>query len=216
MNVVLSRLLDLIVWANIVPKSNHVVIYQSSLRFPLLTFLLFLSNIGCSIFVEFLISHHILIFNISLSALNFTFKLTSYISQALFYSALRCSREMIIDNDGSRNLVRAINNRLSSLSFHIREYYWVDMKKINEIYRYKTQEYSHDAINKFNIYPEQIPAWLVEWVPDEGGYLIGNLQPAHMDFRFSIGNIWAVASSLATTRHALRIFSVSLKTNGII
>ncbi|RWR94350.1 alkaline/neutral invertase CINV2-like protein [Cinnamomum micranthum f. kanehirae] len=31
--------------------------------------------------------------------------------QALFYSALRCSREMIIDNDGSRNLLTAINNR---------------------------------------------------------------------------------------------------------
>ncbi|XXG84576.1 hypothetical protein AAC387_Pa10g2068 [Persea americana] len=129
--------------------------------------------------------------------------------QALFYSALRCSREMIIDNDGSRNLVRAINNRLSALSFHIREYYWVDMKKINEIYRYKTEEYSHDAINKFNIYPEQIPAWLVEWVPDEGGYLIGNLQPAHMDFRFfSLGNIWAVASSLATPRQAQNILSL--------
>ncbi|RWR94356.1 neutral/alkaline invertase 1, mitochondrial [Cinnamomum micranthum f. kanehirae] len=128
--------------------------------------------------------------------------------QALFHSALRCSCEMIIDNDGSRNLVRAINNRLSALSFHIREYYWLDMKKINEIYCYKTQEYSHDAINKFNIYPEQIPVWLVEWVPDEGGYLIGNLQPAHMDFRFSLGNIWAVASSLATPRQAQNILSL--------
>ncbi|URE33065.1 hypothetical protein MUK42_16619 [Musa troglodytarum] len=109
---------------------------------------------------------------------------SDFVPQALFYSALRCSREMITFNDGSKNLVRAINNRLSALSFHIREYYWVDMKKINEIYRYKTEEYSHDAINKFNIYPEQIPSWLVEWMPDKGGYFIGNLQPAHMDFRF--------------------------------
>ncbi|XXG84574.1 hypothetical protein AAC387_Pa10g2066 [Persea americana] len=129
--------------------------------------------------------------------------------QALFYSALRCSREMIIDNNGSRNLVRAINNRLRALSFHIREYYWVDIKKINEIYRYKTEEYSHVAINKFNFYPEQIPAWLVEWVRDEGGYLIGNLQPTHMDFLFfSLGNIWAVASSLATPTQAQNILSL--------
>ncbi|XP_042521097.1 alkaline/neutral invertase A, mitochondrial-like [Macadamia integrifolia] len=121
--------------------------------------------------------------------------------QALFYSALRCSREMLTLNDGSKNLVRAINNRLSALSFHIREYYWLDMKKINEIYRYKTEEYSTDAINKFNIYPEQIPTWLVDWIPEKGGYLIGNLQPAHMDFRFfTLGNLWAIVSSLSTPK----------------
>ncbi|XP_059644519.1 alkaline/neutral invertase A, mitochondrial-like [Cornus florida] len=121
--------------------------------------------------------------------------------QALFYSALRCSREMLIVNDGTKNLVAAINNRLSALSFHIREYYWVDMKKINEIYRYKTEEYSTDAINKFNIYPDQIPSWLVDWIPEEGGYLMGNLQPAHMDFRFfTLGNLWAIISSLGTTK----------------
>ncbi|KAL0552397.1 hypothetical protein IC582_011506 [Cucumis melo] len=121
--------------------------------------------------------------------------------QALFYSALRCSREMLTVNDGSKNLVRAINNRLSALSFHIREYYWVDMKKINEIYRYKTEEYSMDATNKFNIYPDQIPQWLMDWVPEEGGYLIGNLQPAHMDFRFfTLGNLWSIVSSLGTPK----------------
>eukprot|EP00268_Persea_americana_P008598 TRINITY_DN1334_c0_g2_i1.p1 TRINITY_DN1334_c0_g2~~TRINITY_DN1334_c0_g2_i1.p1 ORF type:complete len:673 (+),score=102.94 TRINITY_DN1334_c0_g2_i1:350-2368(+) len=129
--------------------------------------------------------------------------------QALFYSALRCSREMIIVNDGSKNLVRAVNNRLSALSFHIREYYWVDMKKINEIYRYQTEEYSYDAINKFNIYPDQIPAWLVDWIPDKGGYLIGNLQPAHMDFRFfSLGNLWAIVSSLTTPKQAEGILNL--------
>ncbi|EXB94375.1 hypothetical protein L484_005970 [Morus notabilis] len=121
--------------------------------------------------------------------------------QALFYAALRCSREMVIVNDSTKNLVAAINNRLSALSFHIREYYWVDMKKINEIYRYKTEEYSTDAINKFNIYPDQIPSWLVDWIPEEGGYLIGNLQPAHMDFRFfTLGNLWAIVSSLGTQK----------------
>ncbi|KAG5548968.1 hypothetical protein RHGRI_014368 [Rhododendron griersonianum] len=121
--------------------------------------------------------------------------------QALFYSALRCSREMLSVDDISKNLVRAINNRLSALSFHIREYYWVDMKKINEIYRYKTEEYSTDATNKFNIYPDQIPHWLVDWIPEKGGYLIGNLQPAHMDFRFfTLGNLWSIVSSLGTPK----------------
>ncbi|XP_002529075.2 alkaline/neutral invertase E, chloroplastic [Ricinus communis] len=119
--------------------------------------------------------------------------------QALFYSALLCAREMLAPEDASVDLIRALNNRLVALSFHIREYYWIDMKKLNEIYRYKTEEYSYDAVNKFNIYPDQIPSWLVEFMPNRGGYLIGNLQPAHMDFRFfSLGNLWSIVSSLAT------------------
>lgn len=119
--------------------------------------------------------------------------------QALFYSALLCAREMLAPEDGSADLIRALNNRLVALSFHIREYYWIDMKKLNEIYRYKTEEYSYDAVNKFNIYPDQIPSWLVEFMPSRGGYLIGNLQPAHMDFRFfSLGNLWSIAGGLAT------------------
>lgn len=119
--------------------------------------------------------------------------------QALFYSALLCAREMLAPEDGSADLVRALNNRLLALSFHMREYYWIDMRKLNEIYRYKTEEYSYDAVNKFNIYPDQISPWLVEWMPNKGGYLIGNLQPAHMDFRFfSLGNLWSIVSSLST------------------
>jgi len=129
--------------------------------------------------------------------------------QALFYSALHYCREMLGVTDGSKNLICAINSRLSALSFHIREYYWVDMKKINAIYRYKTEEYSHDAVNKFNIYTDQIPSWLADWIPVKRGYLIGNLQPAHMDFRFfSLGNLWAIVSSLATQRQVEDILNL--------
>lgn len=102
---------------------------------------------------------------------------------------------MIILNDGSRDLIRAINNRLSALSFHLREYYWVDMKKINEICRYKTEEYSTDATNKFNIYPDQIPAWLVDWTPDEGGYLISDWKFAASAYGFSVFYFWECMAS---------------------
>ncbi|KAK9726967.1 hypothetical protein RND81_05G249300 [Saponaria officinalis] len=138
--------------------------------------------------------------------------------QSLFYSALLCAREMLASDDGSADLIRALNNRLLALSFHIREYYWIDMKKLNEIYRYKTEEYSFDAVNKFNIYPDQIPPWLVEWMPDKGGYLIGNLQPAHMDFRFfSLGNLWAIVSSLATSDQSHAILDlVEAKWNDLV
>lgn len=129
--------------------------------------------------------------------------------QSLFYSALLCAREMLVPEEFSANLVQALNNRLVALSIHIREYYWVDLKKLNEIYRYKTEEYSFDAVNKFNIYPDQIPPWLVEWMPKKGGYLIGNLQPAHMDFRlFSLGNLWAIVCGLATTEQSHAILDL--------
>ncbi|KAG9444421.1 hypothetical protein H6P81_015761 [Aristolochia fimbriata] len=129
--------------------------------------------------------------------------------QALFYSALLCARDMLAPEDGSDDLIRGLNNRLVALSFHTREYYWVDMGKLNEIYRYKTEEYSYDAVNKFNIYPDQIPSWLVEWMPEKGGYLIGNLQPAHMDFRFfSLGNLWSIVSSLATKEQSHAILDL--------
>ncbi|XP_052186209.1 alkaline/neutral invertase E, chloroplastic-like isoform X1 [Diospyros lotus] len=129
--------------------------------------------------------------------------------QALYYSALLSAREMLAPEDASADLIRALNNRLVALSFHIREYYWIDMRKLNEIYRYKTEEYSYDAVNKFNIYPDQIPPWLVEWMPSKGGYLIGNLQPAHMDFRFfSLGNLWSIVSSLATVEQSHAILDL--------
>ncbi|XP_013587286.1 PREDICTED: probable alkaline/neutral invertase A, chloroplastic [Brassica oleracea var. oleracea] len=131
--------------------------------------------------------------------------------QALFYSALRSSREMITINDSSKNLVRTINNRLSAISFHIRENYWVDKGKINEIYRYKTEEYSTDATNKFNIYPDQVSPWLMDWIPESHrcGFLVGNLQPAHMDFRFfTLGNLWSIISSLGTPKQNQAILNL--------
>lgn len=129
--------------------------------------------------------------------------------QALFYSALLSARDMLTREEASSDLTTALNNRLVALSFHVREYYWVDMRKLNEIYRYKTEEYSYDAVNKFNIYPDQIPPWLVQWMPNKGGYMIGNLQPAHMDFRFfSLGNLWSIVSSLATDQQSHAILDL--------
>lgn len=61
------------------------------------------------------------------------------------------------------------------------------------IYRYQTEENCYDAVNKFNIYPYQIPSWLVDFMPNSGGHLIGNIQQANMNFRFfSLGNFWSI------------------------
>ncbi|MBD2021987.1 glycoside hydrolase 100 family protein [Leptolyngbya sp. FACHB-36] len=123
--------------------------------------------------------------------------------QALFYAALRSARELLLPNRRGEIYIQVINQRLTTLNFHIREYYWLDLKRLNAIYRYKGEEFGEAAINKFNIYPDSIPVWLTEWMPETGGYLAGNLGPAQMDFRFfTLGNLMSIVSSLASDREA--------------
>lgn len=55
---------------------------------------------------------------------------------------------------------------------------------MNEIHRYENEEFGEEIINKFNIYPESLDHWIIDWIPKEGGYLAGNLGPGRMDFRF--------------------------------
>lgn len=68
------------------------------------------------------------------------------------------------------------------------------MKQLNDRYRYKTQEYSHTAGNKFNEMPDS---------------LIGNVSHTRMDFRwFCLGNCAAILSSLATPEQAAAIMDL--------
>jgi Alkaline and neutral invertase len=129
--------------------------------------------------------------------------------QVLFYAALRAATEMLLPNgDGERYLNR-ISQRLGALSYHVREYYWLDLKRLSEIYRYKSNEFGQEVANKFNIYPESIPGWVTEWLPESGGYLAGNLGPGRIDFRFfSLGNLIAILVSLASEEEAQAIMNL--------
>ncbi|PPD75878.1 hypothetical protein GOBAR_DD27197 [Gossypium barbadense] len=92
--------------------------------------------------------------------------------QALFYFALRSSRQMLKPERDGKELIERIDKRIRALSFHIQKYYWLDFTQLNNIYRYKTEEYSHTAVNKFNVIPESIPDWVFDFMPLRGGYLI--------------------------------------------
>ena len=128
--------------------------------------------------------------------------------QSLLYFALRAAREMLVKNVEGQALIDKINNRLGSLIFHIQDYYWLDLKKLNEIHRYESEQFGESVVNKFNIYPESIPSWLTEWMPDRGGYLAGNLGPGKMDFRFfSLGNLTAIMGSLTTEQQSQDILT---------
>ncbi|GAB2262378.1 hypothetical protein Droror1_Dr00003375 [Drosera rotundifolia] len=129
--------------------------------------------------------------------------------QALFFMALRCALQLLHDEGDGNDFVRMIEQRLPALTYHMRSYFWLDFQKLNTIYRFKTEEYSHTAVNKFNVIPESIPDWIFDFLPTNGGYFIGNVSPARMDFRwFSLGNCIAILSSLATQSQAKAIMDL--------
>ena len=113
--------------------------------------------------------------------------------------ALKCARSMLKQDASTKELIERIDKRLRALRYHMRSYYWLDFEQLNKVYRYKTEEYSQTAVNKFNVIPDSIPDWVFDFVPTNGGYFIGNVSPARMDFRwFCLGNCVAILSSLAT------------------
>lgn len=129
--------------------------------------------------------------------------------QVLFYAALRSASELLLNDDRGSIYIQAASDRLNHLIYHIRQYYWLDFGHLNNIYRYRNEEFGASAINKFNIYPQSIPDWVSEWLPRTGGYLAGNLGSGWMDFRFfSLGNLMAIATSLVDLEQSQKIFNL--------
>lgn len=130
--------------------------------------------------------------------------------QSLFYYALRAARELLLPNQENAKIIRAVENRLEPIVAHIRYHYWLDLERLNIIYRYKSEEYGEEALNQFNIYSDSIPyTQLSEWLPEQGGYLVGNLGLSQIDCRFfSLGNLVAIISSLTTEQQSQAIMNV--------
>ena len=131
--------------------------------------------------------------------------------QVLFYAALRIARELLLPGENGENeaFLAATTERMHQVAYHVRTYYWLDMDRLNQIYRYRVEEFGLQVTNWLNIYPDSIPDWLTEWLPAEGGYLVGNLGPARMDFRFlSQGNLLAILTALADPTQAQAIMTL--------
>jgi hypothetical protein len=118
--------------------------------------------------------------------------------QGLFYTALLSAKELLTDNKENKIYFDNIDKRLGHLVYHIRKYFWLNFEKLNQIYRYKIEEYKENALNQFNIFPESIPSWVLNWLSDDDGYFAGDVGPSRMDFRFfSAGNLLMIINSLA-------------------
>ncbi|MBW4670158.1 MAG: glycoside hydrolase 100 family protein [Cyanomargarita calcarea GSE-NOS-MK-12-04C] len=129
--------------------------------------------------------------------------------QALFYTALRAARELGVCA-GDTEIVSAIDDRLPLLKHHIRHHYWIDINRLNAIYHFKGEEYGTKAVNQFNIYADSLPYDKFDmWLPRKGGYFAGNVGPSQLDTRFfSLGNLMAIISSLATEEQSQAIITL--------
>jgi hypothetical protein len=129
--------------------------------------------------------------------------------QVLFFAALRAARELLICT-GNGDIIEAIDNRLPLLCGHIRQHYWIDINRLNAIYRFKGEEYGKTAVNLFNIYADSLPYYeLDKWLPKKGGYFAGNVGPSQMDTRFfTLGNLMAVISDLSTEEQSQAIMNL--------
>ncbi len=129
--------------------------------------------------------------------------------QSLFYGMLYTAQELLVPVADNEELLSNVKSRLQTLRSYVRMYYWLDRYRLNEIHRFRSEEFGVDAINLLNIFPESIPTWIDGWVPENSGYFVGNLGPGRMDFRyFAFGNLLAILFGLATDEQSQQIMNL--------
>jgi glycogen debranching enzyme len=126
--------------------------------------------------------------------------------QALFYGMLCTSTRLLREGPDTGPLIEMAVKRLNMLRSYMRLFYWLDLRQLNEIHRYRTEEFGAGSVNMLNIHPESIPEWVVDWLPGRAGYLVGNLGPGRMDFRFfALGNLLSILFGITTREESRRI-----------
>ncbi|MEO0406393.1 MAG: glycoside hydrolase 100 family protein [Cyanobacteria bacterium P01_A01_bin.135] len=128
--------------------------------------------------------------------------------QVLFFGALRAARSLLRPSSENILYAKAVSERITNLTNYIRQYYWLDVDQLRQIYRYRYDEFGLTSDNHFNIYPDAIPPWLESWITDNGGYFVGNVGPGQMDFRwFAQGNLLSIVVGLADKPEAHEILN---------
>ena len=129
--------------------------------------------------------------------------------QALFYGALKAMKFLLAPCRGNKVLLKLVQARETVLRNFVRQQYWLDLQRLNELHRFRTEEFGSDIANVLNVYPESIPDWVIDWLPEQGGYLAGNIGPSRLDFRFfALGNLAAIVTGLASEEMAHKLFNL--------
>jgi hypothetical protein len=129
--------------------------------------------------------------------------------QALFYGMLKSMRFLLAPGSENQERLKLVRERGIVLRDFVRKHYWLDLARLNEIHRFKTEEFGEGVENELNIHPESIPDSVATWMPDDGGFLAGNIGPGRMDFRFfALGNLISIITGLASKKMAEDIFDL--------
>lgn len=129
--------------------------------------------------------------------------------QALFYAMLHTVGELYGNDAVEFPLVQRAAQRQLLLRDYVRERYWLDGARLSEINRLPTERFGADSDNMLNIHPESISTWLEPWLPEQGGFLAGNVGSGRLDVRFfALGNLLAIIFGLASEDQAQAIMDL--------
>ncbi len=129
--------------------------------------------------------------------------------QTLYFGMLMSARELLTGNGQNQKTIDNLQILSDDLKNHLRTYYWLDRKRLNEMHRYYAEEFGHNVVNVLNVYPESIPGWMDGWLNDRSGYLVGNVGPGRIDFRFfALGNLLAILFGITSQAESQGIMSL--------
>jgi glycogen debranching enzyme len=119
--------------------------------------------------------------------------------QALYFGLLVSARELLNNSEANTQILENLEVLSEALKDHLRVYYWLDRERLNEMHRYYAEEFGLYVVNVLNVYPESIPEWMDGWLDSRCGYLVGNVGPGRIDFRFfALGNLLSILFGLTT------------------
>ncbi len=131
--------------------------------------------------------------------------------QALYYGMLMAARELLIHNENNQKIIGDLEALSNALLSHLQNYYWVDRQRFNEMHRYEAEQFGRDVVNVLNVYPESIPGWMDGWLDARSGYLVGNVGPGRIDFRFfAQGNLLSILFGITTAAQSQSIMNLYL------
>ncbi|MGB0713898.1 MAG: glycoside hydrolase 100 family protein [Gammaproteobacteria bacterium] len=129
--------------------------------------------------------------------------------QALYFGMLTTARELLQPTSPDDPRPRNLRIRVDALRGYVKERYWVDRPRLNEIHRYQSEQYGEEVANVLNVYPESIPAWMDGWLDEHSGFLVGNKGPGRVDFRFfAQGNLLSVLFGLVGDNEATALMKL--------